>query len=610
MKRIALSIGISTALVASCSIQEEDIKTPQQGDVIYYASFEQPAEDGTRVYANEDLLLRWTADDRVSIFGMNTYNQQYKFLGETGDNAGGFNKVDAAEFVTGNAIPHVVSVYPYQSATSISESEAITVSLPSEQHYAENTFGLGANTMVSVTSDNVLQYKNVGGYLRLSLYGEGVSVTSITLKGNNGERIAGKATITMPLDGTPSVVMADDATDEITLVCDTAVAWGKTAEESIDFWFVIPPVTFSKGFSVIVSKMSGNRFEKSTTNSIAIDRNKLSKMSLIKVEAETNNTIFYTSTDERIVTPKKTDAFGPNIVSNEYINGVGILQFDGDVVSIGRSAFADCERLVTLLIPPSVASIGQNAFVNCFNLESVNIPNSVISIGDSAFSCCYNLKSIIIPEGVSVIERSTFSGCLSLSSVSLPESLIEIMDNAFDSCENLNSISLPNNLERIGLCAFAGCGLTSIHLPNNISHLPEGTFTGCNSLKSFSGKYASPDGLYLINEGVLLAAVTKDKEDYVVPSSITRIGDHTFSLSKIKNITIPESVTSIGQCAFFLCYNLNSITINCITPPSGGQSMFSETNDAPIYVPAESVEAYKTAQYWSDYADRIQAIPE
>ena len=68
MKRIALYFGMVAALAASCSVQEEDFKTPQQGDVIYYASFEQPAEEGTRVYANEDLLLRWTADDRVSIF--------------------------------------------------------------------------------------------------------------------------------------------------------------------------------------------------------------------------------------------------------------------------------------------------------------------------------------------------------------------------------------------------------------------------------------------------------------------------------------------------------------------------------------------------------------
>ena len=283
MKHFAYYFGIAAALVASCSIQEEDIKTPQQDDVIFYASFEQPAEEGTRVYANEDLLLRWTADDRVSIFNKITYNQEYKFLGETGDNAGGFNRVDNAEFVTGNPISHVVSVYPYQAATRITEEEVVTLTLPAEQHYAENTFGLGANTMVSVSEDNVLQYKNVGGYLVLKLYGEGVSVSSITLKGNNGEKLAGQASVTMPLDGVPSAVFANDASDEITLVCDSPVILGATAEESVAFWIVVPPVTFSKGITIRVSSADGI-FRKTTDKTLVIERSKLSKMASLDVQ--------------------------------------------------------------------------------------------------------------------------------------------------------------------------------------------------------------------------------------------------------------------------------------------------------------------------------------
>ena len=284
MKRIALYLGIVAALVASCSIQEENFVAPQKDDVVFYASFEQPTEVGTRVYANEKLYLRWTADDRVSIFNKITYNQQYKFLGETGDNSGGFNRVDAAEFVTGNPIPHVVSVYPYQEATKITEEEVLTLTLSAEQHYAENTFGLGANTMVSVSSDNVLLYKNVGGYLVIKLYGEGVSVSSITLKGNNSEKLAGKATVTMPVDGDPSVEMASEATTEITLICETPVQLGANAEESTEFWFVVPPVTLDKGFTVSITKTSGSVFEKSTSKSVTIERNHLSKMSPIEVE--------------------------------------------------------------------------------------------------------------------------------------------------------------------------------------------------------------------------------------------------------------------------------------------------------------------------------------
>lgn len=284
MRHFALYFGLATVLVASCSLHEEDFYKPHSDDIPFYASFEQPVEDDTRVYANENLLLRWTADDRVSIFNMTTVNQQYAFNGDTGDDTGGFDKVAGSEFTTGKTISHVVSVYPYQSSTKISDSEIITVTLPAEQHYAENSFGLGANTMVSVSADNFLQYKNVGGYLMLKLYGENVSVSSITLKGNNGEKLAGKALVAMPQDGVPTLTMADDAVTEIVLTCDSPVRVGATVEESSHFWFVIPPVTFSKGFTITVKGISGGSFEKSTSKIIEVERNKLAKMSAIGVE--------------------------------------------------------------------------------------------------------------------------------------------------------------------------------------------------------------------------------------------------------------------------------------------------------------------------------------
>ena len=282
MRRFTLYVGLVTALVASCSIREENYETPQQDDVIYYASFEQPAEEGTRVYANKDLFLRWTADDRVSIFGKNTFNQQYKFLGETGDNFGSFSRVNDAEYVTGNPISHAVSVYPYQASTKITEDEVLTVTLPAEQRYAENSFGLCASTMVSVSSDNVLQFKSVSGYLMLKLYGDGVSVTSIALKGNNGEKLAGKASVTMPLDGVPTAVTANDATTEITLTCESPVLLGTSPEESTQFWFAVPPVTFCEGFTITVTSPDGI-FEKSTDKNITIERNNLSKMAPMEV---------------------------------------------------------------------------------------------------------------------------------------------------------------------------------------------------------------------------------------------------------------------------------------------------------------------------------------
>ena len=282
MKHFAMYFGIAAALVASCTVEKEDLGTLKQEDATFYASLEQPGVE-TRVYANEELLLRWTANDRVSIFNQNTYNQEYKFLGATGDVEGGFTKVDGADFVTGNSIAHVVSVYPFLESSRITEDEVLTVALPAEQHYAENTFGLGANTMVSVTANNNLKFKNAGGFLRLKLYGEGVSVSAITLKGNNGEKLAGNATISMPFDGVPSLEMASDATTEITLVCETPVELGATAEESKVFWIVVPPVTFSKGFTISVNEFNGGVFEKSTSKNLAITRSNVSTMAAFEV---------------------------------------------------------------------------------------------------------------------------------------------------------------------------------------------------------------------------------------------------------------------------------------------------------------------------------------
>lgn len=79
--------------------------------------------------------------------------------------------------------------------------------------------------------------------------------------------------------------------------------------------------------------------------------------------------------------------------------------------------------------------------------------------------------------------------------------------------------------------------------------------------------------------------------------------------TNLTSVTIPSSVTSIGHNAFRSCSALTSVTVEATTPPRLGLNVFESTNNAPIYVPAESVDAYKAATYWSTYADRIQAIP-
>ena len=281
MKRNIYLIGLLAGAAISCSVSETDVADSDSPE-IFYALMENADAQDTRVYATPELYLRWHADDRISIFNRNTGNQEYRFTGETGDNAGGFSRVQGGSSETGTALENIYAIYPFQASTRISETGVIGVTLPAEQPYAENTFGPGANTMASATTDNLLIFKNVGGYLMLKLYGDDVTVSTISLKGNDGERLAGEATVTIPVDGVPSVTLSETAGQEILLVCDTPVGIGTSAETATAFWLVVPPLTFSQGFTVTVTDPAGRIFTKSTTKPFEITRSKLARMAALQ----------------------------------------------------------------------------------------------------------------------------------------------------------------------------------------------------------------------------------------------------------------------------------------------------------------------------------------
>ena len=304
MKTKLFFICLLATLVSGCGQEELYIEESVNART-FTASFDQ---NTTRTYVEEGNLLRWTKGDQISLFDGNTLNCQYKFDGETGDNSGTFSIVNAPSG-SGNDLSTNYAVYPYASDIIISEEGVITMTLPTEQNYAENSFGLGANTMVAVTGnteDTFLKFKNVCGYLKLQLYGDDVTIKSITLTGNNNEKLAGKATITPSYNGDPTLSMADNAVKTIKLDCKGGVEIGANAESATEFWIVIPPTTFKDGFEVTITDIYGCSFTKSTSKEIAITRNKIQPMSCFKVEMVIpNNQIWYTTTDGNIVTPDK-----------------------------------------------------------------------------------------------------------------------------------------------------------------------------------------------------------------------------------------------------------------------------------------------------------------
>ena len=315
MRKI-LSLLFPLALsISGCNLEYmQDQQLNLQEERIFTASFEQ---NETRTYVENGNLLRWNAGDQISLFDGNTLNRQYQFDGETGDNSGTFSIVNAP-YGSGNDLNANYAIYPYASNIKITEAGVITVSVPAEQNYAENSFGLGANTMVAVTEnldDTFLKFKNVSGYLKLQLYGDDVTVKSIALTGNSNEKIAGKSSIIPTYNDEPQISMSDDAASSITLSCGKGVKIGSTAENATDFWIVIPPTTFEGGFTITITDINDETFTKSTSNEIAIERNVIKPMKAFEV-------IFENETEDEGSSNDYIDEYGIKHGKGVEIDGV------------------------------------------------------------------------------------------------------------------------------------------------------------------------------------------------------------------------------------------------------------------------------------------------
>ena len=235
------------------------------------------------------------------------------------------------------------------------------------------------------------------------------------------------------------------------------------------------------------------------------------------------------------------------------------------VTRIGASAFYGCGGLTRVTIPASVTSIGNDAFRMCNGLTSITIPNNVANIGESAFEDCLGLTSVTIPNSVTNIEKSAFASCWKLTSVSIPDSVTSIGDYSFYGCTRLVNLVLGNSVANIGSNAF-GCSyvLASLEIPNSLTNIGEHAFYK-GSITNFtvcSGnpRYSSANGCLLSKDGKTL--ILGVNGNVSVPDSVVSIGDESFaSCDGLTSVTIPNSVTNIGARAFSGCKKLTNISI-------------------------------------------------
>ena len=382
MKKNILSALAICAALLGC--QKNEIYEPSSSSVDLHATIED--QTFTKTYMDENNNIRWSEEDQVVAFMKTSLGLRYQIKNEyIGKTSGYFSQVSSgssSDIGAGTEWDHNVVYYPYSDAVEAEKSGddyALNVILPFEQTYAAESFGNGAMAMVAVSESNNITFRNVLGGMKLQLKGI-QKVATITLLGRNNEKLSGSAVVTAYAgdETKPSIAMSDGASTSVTLNCGSGVQLNES--KATEFIIALPPVLFSKGFTVTVTDTDSKTYTVETDKANTVLRSSILNMPAFKLG---NNPSEEEPGDDELIVPVVTVS----------LSSTSLKLYDGDthqLTATVKPKDATDKTVVWISDMPSVATVDQSGHVTGISAGTANISASA---GGKVAKCTVTVSS-------------------------------------------------------------------------------------------------------------------------------------------------------------------------------------------------------------------------